>query len=90
MGGVIGARKPVYDIWGNTVNEASRMESTGEIDKIQITKYTKEVVAISNSKSSIFMRKFKGTLCLEKKKRLLPARLLSRRLIRVELYVVYS
>ncbi|KAJ8735073.1 hypothetical protein PYW08_014323 [Mythimna loreyi] len=44
VGGVIGARKPVYDIWGNTVNEASRMESTGEIDKIQITKYTKELL----------------------------------------------
>lgn len=44
VGGVIGARKPVYDIWGNTVNEASRMESTGAMDRIQVTKYTKEVV----------------------------------------------
>ncbi|KAJ8733728.1 hypothetical protein PYW07_014279 [Mythimna separata] len=44
VGGVIGARKPVYDIWGNTVNEASRMESHGLIDKIQITKHTKELL----------------------------------------------
>ncbi|XP_054158879.1 adenylate cyclase type 8-like [Oppia nitens] len=38
VGGVIGAKKPVYDIWGNTVNEASRMDSTGNIDQIQIPK----------------------------------------------------
>ncbi|XP_061708848.1 adenylyl cyclase 78C-like isoform X3 [Cydia pomonella] len=44
VGGVIGARKPVYDIWGNTVNEASRMESTGAMDRIQVTKYTKELL----------------------------------------------
>jgi class 3 adenylate cyclase len=36
VGGVIGAKKPVYDIWGNTVNEASRMDSTGVIDHIQV------------------------------------------------------
>ncbi|KAG1666471.1 Adenylate cyclase type 8 [Nymphon striatum] len=36
VGGVIGAKKPVFDIWGNTVNEASRMDTTGSIDSIQI------------------------------------------------------
>lgn len=35
--GVIGASKPQYDIWGNTVNVASRMETTAETGKIQIT-----------------------------------------------------
>ncbi|KAG6458405.1 hypothetical protein O3G_MSEX010838 [Manduca sexta] len=44
VGGVIGALKPVYDIWGNTVNEASRMESTGEMGMIQVTKYTKQLL----------------------------------------------
>lgn len=43
VGGVIGARKPVYDIWGNTVNEASRMDSTGVMGKIQVPKYTASV-----------------------------------------------
>jgi len=46
VGGVIGARKPVYDIWGNTVNEASRMDSTGTMGKIQVPKET-SVVRIS-------------------------------------------
>jgi hypothetical protein len=34
--GVIGAQKPHYDIWGHSVNMASRMESTGEPGKIQV------------------------------------------------------
>lgn len=34
---MIGARKPQYDIWGNTVNVASRMDSTGVPDRIQVS-----------------------------------------------------
>ena len=33
---MVGAQKPQYDIWGNTVNVASRMESTGELGRIQV------------------------------------------------------
>uniref|UniRef100_A0AAQ4R4G0 Adenylate cyclase type 7 n=1 Tax=Gasterosteus aculeatus aculeatus TaxID=481459 RepID=A0AAQ4R4G0_GASAC len=44
IAGVIGARKPQYDIWGNTVNVASRMESTGELGKIQVTVETSDVL----------------------------------------------
>ncbi|KAG9341947.1 hypothetical protein JZ751_018264 [Albula glossodonta] len=44
IAGVIGARKPQYDIWGNTVNVASRMESTGELGKIQVTEETSNVL----------------------------------------------
>ncbi|OQR70542.1 adenylate cyclase type 3-like [Tropilaelaps mercedesae] len=42
--GVIGARKPHFDIWGNTVNVASRMESTGKAGYIQVVKETKAIL----------------------------------------------
>jgi adenylate cyclase len=43
VAGVIGQRKFAYDLWGDTVNIASRMEATGEGQKIQVTPglYTK-------------------------------------------------
>uniref|UniRef100_A0A4X2M8H1 Adenylate cyclase type 4 n=1 Tax=Vombatus ursinus TaxID=29139 RepID=A0A4X2M8H1_VOMUR len=44
VAGVIGAQKPQYDIWGNTVNVASRMESTGVLGKIQVTEETARVL----------------------------------------------
>lgn len=44
VSGVIGARKPVYDIWGNTVNVASRMDSTGENWRIQVPDYTAAIL----------------------------------------------
>ena len=39
VAGVIGAHKPQYDIWDNTVNVASRMDSTGVPGKIQVCLY---------------------------------------------------
>ncbi|EDW78851.2 uncharacterized protein Dwil_GK12673 [Drosophila willistoni] len=44
VSGVIGARKPVYDIWGNTVNVASRMDSTGENWRVQVPANTAELL----------------------------------------------
>ncbi|MEQ9366890.1 MAG: adenylate/guanylate cyclase domain-containing protein, partial [Leptospirales bacterium] len=42
--GVIGANKFAYDIWGDTVNTASRMESAGEGDQINVSQETYELV----------------------------------------------
>jgi hypothetical protein len=36
MAGVVGSSKPLYDVWGNAVNMASRMDSTGIPGKIQV------------------------------------------------------
>ncbi|XP_055359465.1 adenylate cyclase type 2 isoform X4 [Betta splendens] len=44
IAGVIGAQKPQYDIWGNTVNVASRMDSTGVLGKIQVTEETRRTL----------------------------------------------
>lgn len=43
MAGVIGQRKFVYDLWGDTVNTASRMESHGLPGRIQISQDTYEL-----------------------------------------------
>ena len=45
VAGVIGARKPQYDIWGNTVNVASRMDSTGVPDRIQVRRSLENCIA---------------------------------------------
>ena len=45
MAGVIGRRRFLYDLWGDTVNMASRMESHGMPNTIQITRSTWELVA---------------------------------------------
>jgi len=44
VAGVIGHKKISYDIWGDTVNTASRMESSGEAGKINISGTTYEFV----------------------------------------------
>jgi class 3 adenylate cyclase len=44
IAGVIGKQKFSYDLWGNTVNIASRMESEGVPDQIQISAETREML----------------------------------------------
>ena len=45
VAGVVGTRKFFYDVWGDAVNTASRMESTGEPGKIQVASETRELLA---------------------------------------------
>ncbi len=44
VAGVIGKTRFAYDIWGNTVNTASRMESGGEVGKVNITEITYNII----------------------------------------------
>lgn len=44
VAGVVGKKKYAYDIWGNTVNIASRMESNGAAEKVNISNTVYELV----------------------------------------------
>lgn len=45
VAGVIGSSKFIYDLWGDTVNTASRMESTGVPGRVQVTAATQRALA---------------------------------------------
>jgi class 3 adenylate cyclase len=44
VAGIIGTKKFSYDLWGDTVNIASRMESHGQPGKIQISEITMKLL----------------------------------------------
>ena len=48
VAGVIGEHKFIYDIWGDTVNTAARMEEFGEPGKIQVTQRFRDKLGLKN------------------------------------------
>lgn len=44
VSGIVGKHKYAFDIWGDTVNLASRMESSGEVGRVNISAYTCDLI----------------------------------------------
>lgn len=61
VAGVIGRKRFLYDLWGDAVNVASRMESHGTSGRIQITRATKELL------EDEFVCEPRGTIALKGK-----------------------
>lgn len=56
VAGIVGVKKFQYDIWGDTVNTASRMESTGKVEKVNISQATYEI--LKNNPTDVLGQQF--------------------------------
>ena len=75
--GVVGSTKLLYDIWGNTVNVASRMDSTGVPGKIQVIESSKNLV------DDFFTFEHRGTIPVKGKGNLTTYLLVDRKEVRL-------
>jgi len=58
VAGIVGVKKFQYDIWGDTVNTASRMESNGAIEKVNISQNTYELI----KDNPLFLFSYRGKI----------------------------
>jgi adenylate cyclase len=65
VAGVIGRKKFIYDLWGATVNLASRMESHGQSGVVQITRSTYDLVGAEFECESATTIQVKGAGAVE-------------------------
>lgn len=65
VGGVVGTRRFFYDVYGDAVNTASRMESTGEAGKIQVAPETRVLLAdhFELAQRGVIEVRGKGPMC---------------------------
>ncbi len=61
MAGIVGEKKFVYDVWGDSVNIASRMETHGEVQKINISEKTNEII------QDFFITEYRGKVTAKNK-----------------------